>query len=392
MGFIAVVLVLIFVIALIAHIWFIAAVAAFVAGLYGLSRLWTRSAVRHLQVRRRFVDHAFTGDEVTVDLIVQNKGLLPIPWMEIRASVPWDLVGGSLPPQVLSLGAREERRFSYTLRCRRRGYHTVGWLTAHTGDVLGIEERLLTFSEPNRLTVYPRVVPLQRLGLPTRSALATLPARTPLFEDPSRIMGVRDYRTGDSPRRIHWTATARIGRLMVKQYQPAVTRETLLCLDLDGTGYPFTNRYEASELAIVVAASLAYHIAVEEGLPVGLATEARDSGAGSVRRITLRPRSGRGQLMSVLSVLALVQLSTKTRFADVLRQESVNLAWGSTVVAITGRVDQELAQTMLYLKRRGHAVALVVVQPANVPVDRVAALVGVPIHRVWDDRDLAVMA
>ena len=44
--------------------------------------------------------------------------------------------------------------------------------------------------ERQYLTVYPKIVPLQRLGLPTRSPLAVLPSRSPLFEDTSRVMGV----------------------------------------------------------------------------------------------------------------------------------------------------------------------------------------------------------
>ena len=42
----------------------------------------------------------------------------------------------------------------------------------------------------------------ETLGLPTRSPLAALATHNPVFEDPSRVTGVRDYQRGDSPRRI----------------------------------------------------------------------------------------------------------------------------------------------------------------------------------------------
>ena len=89
-------------------------------------------------------------------------------------------------------------------------------------------------------------------------------------------MGVRPYQIGDSPRRIHWSATASAGQMLVKRYQPAIARETLICLDLDLTSYTGKRFYDATELAIVTAASIANHIAVREGLPVGLATQALD--------------------------------------------------------------------------------------------------------------------
>lgn len=390
-------LILLFVIALVLRIDLYFTVVWFLLGLYGLSRLWTQRAVRHLQAERQFVDHAFTGDEVRVGLTLRNTGRLPIPWIEVSESVPVDLRGTASPSQVLGLRGREKRRFQYTLNCRRRGFYALGPLRLETGDVLGVEERVLALPEPRRVTVYPRVVPLERLGLPTRSALVSLPARPPLFEDTSRVMGIRDYRPGDSPRRIHWTATARTGRLVVKQYQPAIARETLICLDLDLKDYE-VRRYEATEEAIVVAASLAHHMVVREGLPVGLATEGRDASDDrrplneGLHRITLPPRTGRGHLMGVLEVLARIQVGSSGRFVDLLREESLNLTWGSTIVVITGRLSRDLAEMLLYLKRNGHAMALILVQPDYLrrAEDQQDGVAGIPTHRVWTDRDLAV--
>jgi uncharacterized protein (DUF58 family) len=363
----------------------------FLLGMYALARLWTQRSVQHLQISRRFDDRAFTGDQVEVGLKIRNASRLPVPWLEISESLPLELTATPFPDQAITLGGREERDFAYTLSCRRRGYYTLGPLRLGTGDLLGIEERVLLAEEPKHMTVYPRVVSLEQLGLPTRSALISLPSRLPLFEDSTRIMGVREYQSGDSPRRIHWTATARTGGLVVKQYQPAIARETLMCLDLDWRDYPM-RRHEATEQAIVVAASLANHSIVRERLPVGLATDARDPLAEERRRIVLPPRSERAQLMTILEVLARVQPATGARFVDLLREESVHLPWGSTLVLITGMIDDTLAETLLYLRRRGHATAVVLVQEASPRGDAGApgSLAGIPVHRVWTDQDLAV--
>lgn len=375
--------------ALILRVSLLVSVVLFLAGLYGLSRLWTRHAARQLRVRRELADHAFTGDEVRVNLTVRNLGRLPIPWLEVWESVPLDLQGAAPPTQVFGLGGRRDRRFTYTLRCRRRGYFSLGPLTAHTGDMLGIEERTITVREAKHLTVYPRIVALQRLGLPTRSALIARPTTTPLFEDTTRIVGVRDYQPGDSRRRIHWSATARTGQLVVKQFQPAMARETLICLDLDPARYPL-HSYQAVEQAIVVAASLLNHIAVREGLPAGLACEARDQLEGATRRVTLAPRAGQAQLMTGLELLARVEPDTGERLPELLRQESVNLPWGATMLVITGRLCPELGEAVLYLKRSGYAPAVILVRPADrePEPDRQSALPGVPVYRVWTDRDL----
>jgi len=361
----------------------------FLLGTYGLARMWIRRSVQHLQISRRFEDRAFTGDEVDVHLTIRNAGRLPVLWLQIGESLPLELTTTPFPDQAITLGGREVREFVYRLSCRRRGYYSLGPLRMETGDLLGIEDRVLLANEPRHLTVYPRIVSLEQLGLPTRSALVSLPARMPLFEDTSRIMGVRDYQPGDSPRRIHWTATARTGALVVKQYQPAIARETLICLDLDWRDYTM-RRHEATEQAIVVAASVANHSIVRDGLPAGLATEATDPLVGDRRRIVLPPRSGRAQLMAILEVLARVQPATGVRFVDLLREESVHLPWGTTLLLITGSIDDALAETVLYLRRRGHATAVVLVQEASGSGGAPGSLAGIPVYRVWNDADLAV--
>ncbi len=79
------------------------------------------------------------------------------------------------------------------------------------GDLLGVERRRWHRRNPAISPSIP-VVPF-RVGAAHSSPLVALPARAHLFEDPARVMGVRDYQPGDSPRRIHWTATASTGRI-----------------------------------------------------------------------------------------------------------------------------------------------------------------------------------
>jgi uncharacterized protein (DUF58 family) len=359
---------------------------------YVLSRLWVRHTASRLEIRRRFTDHAFCGDIVTVDLMVRNTSRLPIPWLEVRESLPSELRSPPFHHEVISLGSREHHRIQYKLGCRKRGYYPIGPLTAQSGDLLGITPRSRRKAAPEHLIVYPRVIPLQELGLPTHSPLAALPASAPLFEDPARVLGVRDYRKGDRPRRIHWTATARTGRLLVKRYQPAIARETFVCLDLNRDAYGQRQWYLATELAIVIAASVANHIAVNEKLPVGLNTEGFDPLTGSHHHFHLPPRRERAHLTDLLEVLARVQVAPATPLVSMLRHESVNLSWGATILAITGSESQELFDTLVYLKRAGFAVSLVLVQPTRTSPDlrKQASILQVPVHRVWKEKDLEV--
>jgi len=383
-------LLLLLVIAAVLRVDFFFTVAYLFLGIYLLSHVWTRRAVRQVRVRRRFTDRAFSGDETTMEVLVHNRGWLPVPWLKLHESLPVNLTAPPFLREVIILGPHEGRSLTHTLNCRRRGYYAIGPLRMRVGDLLGVADPgdLQIESEP--FIVYPRVIPLRELGLPTRSPLVALPAPTPLFEDPARVMGVRSYERGDSPRRIHWTATANAGQLLVKQYEPSIARETLIFLDLGREHYEQRRRYTATELAIVVAASMAHHIIVNEGLSVGLATEGWDPLSEEKTRFSLPPRAERSHLMRLLEILARIEVVEGTSFPDLLRQESVNLPWGATLAVIAGQESEQLFDRLVYLRRAGFALSLILVQPLHLSEElrRRADRLGMSVHRVWSERDL----
>jgi uncharacterized protein (DUF58 family) len=420
-------LAILFVVAALLRLDFLFIVFYLFALVYLLSHFWVRATSRTLELERRLTDHAFSGDLVRVRLQLVNRGRLPVPWLDLHESLPVQLATPPFFRNVFGLAARSHRVLEYELHCAQRGYYEIGPLTVRTGDLLGFARPRMVQLAPQPLIVYPKVFPLERLGVPTYSPQVSLPARSPLFLDPSRVMGVRDYQRGDSPRRIHWTATAKASAralttlLMVKQYQPAISRETLICLDLNRQDYGRRNWAIATERAIVVAASLANHIVVREQLSVGLVVEARDPRAGAdggptrapptrapptrapraVVRVTLPPRTGRGHLMRLLEVLAWAQVvdavpaagegvedGIALGLAGLLRETAKGLSWGTTLVIVTGKESPELLDTIFYLQRAGFAVALVLVRPGRAPDGGFAAArARVPVYRVWEESE-----
>jgi hypothetical protein len=98
--------------------------------------------------------------------------------------------------------------------------------------------------------------------------------------------------------------------------------------------------------------------------------------------------------MSILEVLARVEVAPDAVFVDLLRRQSVKLPWGTTLTVVTGRGDQAMLNTLVYLRRAGFAVSLVLVQPGD-PADALqdqADLLGIPVHRVWREADLEAWA
>jgi uncharacterized protein (DUF58 family) len=245
-------------------------------GIYIISLFWTRQSSRNISCERKFEKRAFLGEEVPVRLEIRNSGWLPIPWLLVYESLPVELAAGTSIKRVLSLGPHGRTEVVYKLVAYKRGYYPVGPFTTKLGDTLGLADLQDLEKQSDFITVYPRIIPLAKAKLPSRSPLGTLRHHLPIFEDPSRMRGKRDYVASDSMRRVDWKATASTGRLQVKQFEPSIALQTVIFLNLNASEYRTRHHIDATELAIVIAASLA-NWTVSQKQSVGLITNGVDT-------------------------------------------------------------------------------------------------------------------
>ncbi len=365
------------------------------AGIYILGRLWAKRSLASVVLEREHDHRVFWGTSFSVQVMVHNRSWLPVLWLRLHDTVPANLAPGTVFRRVISLLPRERLQLSYSLVGRRRGHYRIGPLGSMGGDLLGSVSYENRCADDDYVIVYPKIVQLHDVGFPSQSPFGTLPSRERLFEDPTRIRGVRDYQPGDSLHRMDWKTSARVGSLQVRRYEPAIALETGLFLNLNGADYPQANRYQATELGIVIAASVAVHL-VEKRQAVGLFTNGRDPLAETPNPTPSLPlRKGREHLMHLLDLLAAIEVTPEDEgvpFLDLLSRKSLALPWGSTVVIVTSREVEGLLDTLLALRRRGLAVILVLTCPDrgfDLTAQR-ADRIGVRTLRLWYERDLDI--
>ena len=360
-------------------------------GVYFLSRLWTERALRNVTFEREHVTHAFLGERVPVKLRIRNRGALPLPWLRIHESLPIQLKSPNFYRCVLSLLPYEEKALTYELDCRRRGYYPLGPMVASSGDLFGVGGCQRRVESADVVTVYPRIVALTSLSLPAQTPFGSLVAKQHVFEDPARMIGIREYQTGDSMRNIHWKASAATSVLQVKRFQPAISIEAQVFLNLNRDEYTRTRAGTATELAIVTAASIANYL-IEKRQTVGLSCNGLDPLMQEAETIALPPRGGREQLMHILDILARIRASEGRPFADVLRQASLHMTWGGTGIIISSDADDVVFDNMILMKRSGFHVVLILVDPRTpfVGIQHRARDVGIRAYQIWQEKDLDV--
>ncbi len=339
-----------------------------------------RRVLEDVSVTRAHPTRVFHGEPIEVTLEATNRGGLAAPWVSVTDPVAFDL-GAHSTRWVTTLDPGETRTHRVVLEGRRRGYHRLGPGVVGSGDAFGqrrADGRPITSSG---VLVYPRIVALDRLQVEAASPLAVIPDRRPLHEDPTRILGVRDYAPGDPIRKIHWTASAATGSLVVKRLQPGIAREVVVALDMTTAGHPHPGRRRSGELSVTVAASVIHHLATVEHQAVGLRVAGTDAPTGAPLDATVPPRPDDRHLVEMLEHLARVRLR-RDGHGDLLRAE--DLGFGTSLLFVGGRLDRARATELLRLRDLGVSTRVVLTgrPPEDAGLERRLADRGVTIRRV----------
>ncbi len=344
------------------------------------------------------------GERVSVAVTITNTGGLPVPWLLAEDLLPQYALGRRFPRikikgkrlQIAMLRSGAALEMKYSIECLMRGYFQIGPLTLESGDLFGLHRRFRVLTEPSFLLVYPRVVPLLGYDIASRRPIGDVRLTHRLYEDPTRIAGVRPYEAGDPLNRVHWRATARTGALHSKVHEPSTLSGATVLLDFHQAGYHQQGEPFRSELAVTTAVSLANAV-YEMGQQIGLATNGRDAvdriktegweqdprtrqsarttAAMSENNERLQPllietRRGVEQLHRIRELLARVELTDGLSFSELVSETISRLPRDATILAVLPEVPVETAISLGNLRRAGLAVSVVLVLLDDAPLER----------------------
>ena len=358
----------------------------------GVARLWERYCLDRVEYRHKLsASRVFFGDEVELEVEVSNRKPLPLPWVQIDDEIPKEvtLLKGktSLSPNAnrvvlsnfLSLNWYHKVQRRYPIRCLQRGYFAFGPARIRSGDLFGFFSRAKEVEAVDYLMVYPKILPLEKLGIPSKQPMGEVRIRKHIFQDPALTLGVRDYHSGDSLKQIHWKTTARLGQLQTRVFEPTTTVDMGIFLDVRTTKSLFEGSVpRLLELTIIVAASFANH-AIAEGYQVGLYVNQNRWFSGKPIRIP--PSRHPDQLLRILEVLAPIHPFGTKPIAELVVNENPNLPWGSTMVVITAVPTDALLSSLIKIKRAGRRVVLVLVGGAEPSITKD----GLTMYHIRDD-------
>lgn len=178
------------------------------------SVMWMRIGRRRIEASRTF-SHGWVhrGEEVEISVRIENPDPVPTPSLVVTQKFPGqEPESAYLPP----IPPRAEDVLLSSFRPKRRGRFLMEPFQVTLSDPFGLSMHKREFRDQGMLLVYPRVehLPLPKAAAGRYRGEKTRRIPTPSGED---FYGIRNYETGDDPRRVHWLSTARRGHLMVRE-------------------------------------------------------------------------------------------------------------------------------------------------------------------------------
>lgn len=307
-----------------------------------LSFLWNWVTTRSLDVTvDRRTPRVRVGDNVEERITVDNLSALPKSTLEVEDLT--DLPGYT-SGMALTLTSKGSRSWRTASPARKRGVYTMGPVRVSNTDAFRLFRREREFCGTEQLVVLPRTFDVSSFSASARYLAGESFAKERTHDLTPHAASVREYAPGDSISRVHWNSTARLGKLMSKEFDLGRSSDVWLFVDLHTDVQAGELEESTDEYAVSIAASLAKHF-LESLLPVGLI-------AYGDQRYFLQSETGTGQYDRIMEFLAMSKAEGLHPLSDALALDELFWSYHSALIVVTSSHRTEWVNALRVLARR----------------------------------------
>ena len=197
-------------------------------------------ALRQIEIERRFPKEVCANDLLVVDLTVHNRRQRFSSWfLTVEDTIYCEHPSRPNTRQKVAsivphLAANRSFTTSYQGRLEMPGRYRFGPLQISTRFPFGLLQRSVTLNKTETLIVYPQIGTLSRKWTTLLTSTNPSSRRTRHRKDhmEGSFYALRDWRSGDSKRWIHWRTSAKHGELKVREFEQQRSQNIAIILEL----------------------------------------------------------------------------------------------------------------------------------------------------------------
>jgi uncharacterized protein (DUF58 family) len=325
-----------------------------VGGAWLVSYLWAHSLARGLELTREMrYGWAQVGDQLQERLTLTNRSRVPAPWVAV---VDHSTLPGYQASRALGLGERAQMHWFEQLLCSRRGLYTLGPTSLQSSDPFVFYSADVDYLNSFVMMVMPPIVHLPTIDVAPGGRVGEGRRQDKALEHAVSASSVREYRSGDSLRWIHWRTSARRDEPFVRTFDHTPSSNWWIVLDLDRRVQAGEGEKATEEHGVILAASLA-HRGLQGGKAVGLVAHGQEL-------VWLPPRLGADQRWEILRALALAEPG-RCSLSELLAHTGPALGPRGSLVIISPDADGHWLESLVPLMRRGLVPTVLLLDPAS---------------------------
>ena len=296
----------------------------------------SRGAIECLSARRRLPQETYAGVAFRITYLIKNHSHWLSVWM-VRVDDVIGALGSSrvthAPCAVGCVRPGETEPAFFDCLISKRGRYELGPIRCSTSYPFALLTSSQLTEDVELLYVYPKRLQLRQnwqRNLPARAGHATASGRRS-GPDEGDFFGLREWKSGDSPRWIHWRTTARTMTPVVRQFEQSTRLDVCALVDA------FSDSREslrACETAISLAGTLLTNVnsSVGQGaksrFTLALANQSSDVFGYSQSAISQH---------AMMRALTTLQPTKESNVADAIRAASKTLPQRGDLLIISSR-------------------------------------------------------
>ncbi|MDH8677783.1 DUF58 domain-containing protein [Fusibacter bizertensis] len=338
-------------------------IAFFIATIYIFMKMWPKWAPKHFYMVRSFnLERIPVGESIRLTTEMTNKKILPLPWIKLRSHLPNSFIAISDEPESTDESTSYDEEFTLhpyreheivtsllfyekvskheTFKCIARGYFKLDASEVEFGDLFGLYTSTFNYMKTPTLYVHPRIHPIDRLLISPNGQLGAFSVKRWILPDPILAVGTRDYTHNDSFRSISWQATAKVGKLQVKNMDFSADQKCMIYLDVQTSPRHWEGIDPVLiEKSIELTASVFDYI-FKQKYEVGLAINSADKQGEKMFYLT--PSYSPTHILKALDALALATEFRGVSMLEILKKASQPNLRDNLIILITGNLSDDL--------------------------------------------------